>query len=69
MDDEKVINTALRFPDEFARHKILDMMGDLYLLGRPIRAKFTANMTGHSENAALIRLLRDKMQLSAVGAA
>ena len=37
IDDEKVVNTQLRFPDEFARHKILDIMGDLYLLGRPLR--------------------------------
>ena len=60
IDDEKIINTDLRFPDEFVRHKILDMLGDLYLLGRPIRGKITANMTGHSENAELVRMLRDK---------
>ncbi len=59
IDDEKIVNTDLRFPDEFARHKILDMVGDLYLLGRPLRAKITANMTGHSDNIALVRLLRD----------
>jgi len=63
IDDEKIVNTDLRFPDEFVRHKILDMMGDLYLLGRPIRGKITANMTGHTENTALVRLLRDKMHL------
>lgn len=63
IDDEKIVNTALRFPDEFVRHKILDLMGDLYLLGRTIKGKVTANMTGHSENAALVRLIRDKMQL------
>ena len=59
VDDEKIVNTDLRFPDEFARHKILDMVGDLYLLGRPLRAKITANMTGHSDNIALVRLLHD----------
>jgi UDP-3-O-[3-hydroxymyristoyl] N-acetylglucosamine deacetylase len=59
IDDEKIVNTDLRFPDEFVRHKILDMVGDLYLLGRPLRAKITANMTGHSDNIALVRLLRD----------
>lgn len=63
IDDEKIVNTDLRFPDEFVRHKILDMMGDLYLLGRPIRGKITANMTGHTENAAFVRLLREKMHL------
>jgi len=61
IDDEKIVNTDLRYPDEFARHKILDMLGDLYLLGRPIRGKITANMTGHTENAAFVRMLRDKL--------
>jgi UDP-3-O-acyl N-acetylglucosamine deacetylase len=59
IDDEKIVNTDLRFPDEFVRHKILDMVGDLYLLGRPLRAKITASMTGHSDNIALVRMLRD----------
>lgn len=63
INDEKIVNTDLRFPDEFVRHKILDMMGDLYLLGRPIKGKITANMTGHSENAELVRMLRAKMHL------
>lgn len=63
IDDEKIVNTELRFPDEFVRHKILDIMGDLYLLGRPIRGKITANMTGHTENVELVRILRDEMQL------
>ena len=63
IDEEKIINTVLRFPDEFVRHKILDMLGDLYLLGRPIKGKITANMTGHSENISLVRLLREKLQL------
>ena len=63
VDDEKIVNTELRFPDEFVRHKILDIMGDLYLLGRPIRGKITANMTGHTENVKLVRMLRDEMQL------
>jgi two-component system nitrogen regulation response regulator NtrX len=63
LDDEKIINTELRFPDEFVRHKILDLMGDLYLLGQPIRGKITANMTGHTQNCALLRLLRENIQL------
>ena len=58
IDEEKVVNTALRFPDEFARHKILDIMGDSYLLGRPIRGMITARMTGHSDNIALMREVR-----------
>ncbi len=58
IDDEKIINTDLRFPDEFVRHKILDMLGDLYLLGLPIKGKITANMTGHTDNAKFVRMLR-----------
>ncbi|MEK6693563.1 MAG: UDP-3-O-acyl-N-acetylglucosamine deacetylase [Nitrospirota bacterium] len=55
IDDEKVINTSLRFPNEFARHKILDILGDLYLLGRPVRGEIHAKMTGHTENINLLR--------------
>lgn len=54
VDDEKVINTSLRFSDEFVRHKILDIIGDFYLLGRFIKGKITARMTGHRENIALL---------------
>ena len=63
IDDEKIINTDLRFPDEFVRHKILDMLGDLYLLGHPLIGKITANMTGHSENTEFVRMLRNQRQL------
>jgi UDP-3-O-[3-hydroxymyristoyl] N-acetylglucosamine deacetylase len=59
IDDEKVVNTQLRFANEFARHKILDIMGDFYLLGRPIRGRIVARKTGHSDNIALLRLIRD----------
>lgn len=58
IDDEKVVNTTLRFPDEFARHKILDIMGDSYLLGRPLRGRIVARRTGHSDNIALLREIR-----------
>jgi UDP-3-O-[3-hydroxymyristoyl] N-acetylglucosamine deacetylase len=57
VDDEKVVNTTLRFADEFARHKVLDMIGDLYLLGRPIVGHITASKTGHSDNLALLRAI------------
>jgi len=60
VDDEKIVNTTLRFPDEFARHKILDIMGDLYLLGRPIRGRVVARKTGHSDNIALLRKVREE---------
>ncbi|HYO15485.1 MAG TPA: UDP-3-O-acyl-N-acetylglucosamine deacetylase [Thermoanaerobaculia bacterium] len=53
--EDEVINTELRFPDEFVRHKILDIIGDLYLLGYPIRGKVTARLTGHRDNIALLK--------------
>jgi UDP-3-O-acyl N-acetylglucosamine deacetylase len=53
--EDEVINTELRFPDEFVRHKILDIIGDLYLVGYPIRGKVTARLTGHRDNIALLR--------------
>ena len=55
--EDEVINTELRFPDEFVRHKILDVIGDLYLLGFPIRGKVTARLTGHRDNIALLRAI------------
>jgi UDP-3-O-[3-hydroxymyristoyl] N-acetylglucosamine deacetylase len=64
--DEGVVNAPLRFPDEFARHKILDVVGDFYLLGRPIRGRVTARMTGHSDNAALLRVLRARFGVPAL---
>jgi UDP-3-O-[3-hydroxymyristoyl] N-acetylglucosamine deacetylase len=64
IDEEKVVNTTLRFPDEFVRHKILDIMGDTYLLGRPLRGMITACKTGHSDNIALLREISRSMGLS-----
>lgn len=58
--EDNVINTDLRFPDEFVRHKILDIIGDLYLLGYPIRGKVTARLTGHRNNIALLRAIREE---------
>jgi UDP-3-O-acyl N-acetylglucosamine deacetylase len=55
--EDEVINTELRFPDEFVRHKILDIIGDLYLLGYPVRGKVTARLTGHRDNIALQRMI------------
>lgn len=56
------INTPLRFPDEQVRHKILDAIGDLYLLGRPLRGKITACMTGHSDNIKLLQEIYKSIQ-------
>jgi UDP-3-O-[3-hydroxymyristoyl] N-acetylglucosamine deacetylase len=67
MYDGKVINTELRYPDEFVRHKILDLIGDLYLLGLPIRGRIAANMTSHGYNQALVQRLYQAIQNSAGG--
>jgi len=58
----KVINTELRYPDEFVRHKILDIIGDLYLLGYAIRGRVVANMTSHGYNQALVERLYEAIQ-------
>ena len=56
--------TELRYPDEFVRHKILDLIGDLYLLGSPIRGRIIANMTSHGYNQALVERLYHAVQSS-----
>ena len=58
--EDNVINTELRFTDEFVRHKILDIIGDLYLLGYPIRGRVTARLTGHRNNIALLRAISEQ---------
>lgn len=62
VDDEKIVNTELRFSDEFVRHKILDLIGDFYLLNRPIRGRVTARLTGHTENIALMKKIQEGMR-------
>lgn len=57
--EDNVINTELRFADEFVRHKILDIVGDLYLLGYPMRGRVTARLTGHRNNIALLREIQE----------
>ncbi len=63
LDEEKVVNPPLRFPDEFVRHKVLDIIGDFYLLGRPILGRVIAGQTGHTENIAMLKLIREKLGL------
>jgi UDP-3-O-[3-hydroxymyristoyl] N-acetylglucosamine deacetylase len=58
VDNQKVINTELRFEDEFARHKVLDLMGDMYLIGRPVIGRVVAERTGHMENIALVKEIK-----------
>jgi UDP-3-O-[3-hydroxymyristoyl] N-acetylglucosamine deacetylase len=56
-----VENGPLRFPDEFVRHKVLDLVGDLALLGKPILGKIVADRAGHAMHTALVsRILRDQ---------
>ncbi|MBN2538961.1 MAG: UDP-3-O-acyl-N-acetylglucosamine deacetylase [Deltaproteobacteria bacterium] len=58
LDDEKVINKeGLRSPDEFVKHKVLDAIGDLSLLGMPIIGHFVAYKSGHRLNNLLLRKL------------
>ena len=63
--EDNVLNTELRFPDEFVRHKILDIVGDLYLLGYPVKGRVTARFTGHRHNIALQRTIFEAARAAA----
>ena len=63
MDDYKILNSeGLRYDDEFVKHKILDAMGDLFLLGRPLLAAYSAFRSGHALNNRLLRELLSRPQ-------
>jgi UDP-3-O-[3-hydroxymyristoyl] N-acetylglucosamine deacetylase len=58
LDEYRVLNAdGLRFADEFIRHKVLDAIGDLYLLGSPLLGAFSAHKSGHALNNRLLRAL------------
>jgi UDP-3-O-[3-hydroxymyristoyl] N-acetylglucosamine deacetylase len=58
LDDQGVLNAdGLRFADEFIRHKLLDAIGDLYLIGKPLLGAFSAHKSGHALNNQLARTL------------
>jgi UDP-3-O-[3-hydroxymyristoyl] N-acetylglucosamine deacetylase len=58
MDEFKVLNgDGLRYSDEFAKHKILDAIGDLYVLGKPLLASYSSHKGGHRLNNLLLRQL------------
>ena len=58
VDDDRVLNAdGLRYADEFVRHKVLDSMGDLYLAGAPLRARFDGLRSGHELNNRLLHAL------------
>jgi UDP-3-O-[3-hydroxymyristoyl] N-acetylglucosamine deacetylase len=54
LDEKEVINGPLRFRDEFVRHKILDLLGDLALIGRPIAGEITAHRAGHALHSRFV---------------
>ncbi len=58
MDDYKVLNAeGLRYDDEFVKHKLLDAIGDLYCVGKPLLASYSAFRSGHALNNKLLRAL------------
>jgi UDP-3-O-acyl N-acetylglucosamine deacetylase len=61
LGDEKVLNTKLRYENEFARHKILDILGDFYLLGKPIRGYIKAYKSGHTQNIGLLKIIKEDL--------
>src|SRR3546814_3941475 len=63
MDEYRVLNSdGLRYEDEFVKHKILDAIGDLYLAGRPLVARYVACKSGHALNNQLVRLLQAQQE-------
>jgi UDP-3-O-[3-hydroxymyristoyl] N-acetylglucosamine deacetylase/3-hydroxyacyl-[acyl-carrier-protein] dehydratase len=59
--DDTILNDELRFPDEFVRHKILDLIGDMYLLGRPVKGHVVGVKGGHEKNVLFSKQIRDTM--------
>ena len=62
LDDSGVVNGPLRFPDEFVRHKLLDLAGDLALLGRPLAGRVTARKAGHRLHLKAVRGLLGRLR-------
>lgn len=60
LDDNGPVGTEFRFPNEPVRHKVLDLLGDLYMLGRPVIGKVEARKSGHKLNAEMVGLLYRK---------
>lgn len=58
MDENGPIDNTLRFPDEPVRHKVLDLIGDLYLLGRPLKGRVIAVRSGHKLNLELVKKIK-----------
>jgi UDP-3-O-[3-hydroxymyristoyl] N-acetylglucosamine deacetylase len=60
--DEGILNGPLRFPDELVRHKILDLIGDLYLLGKPLLGTIVAQGAGHQLHLALVHRIQEQLR-------
>ena len=60
--EEGVVNGPLRFPDELVRHKVLDLLGDLYLLGKPLVGTIIAHGAGHQLHLQLVRRIQEHLQ-------
>jgi UDP-3-O-[3-hydroxymyristoyl] N-acetylglucosamine deacetylase/3-hydroxyacyl-[acyl-carrier-protein] dehydratase len=67
-DDAVLTTEPLRYPDEFVRHKMLDIVGDLSLLGRPLRGHVIAVKPGHAANCELVRRIQAQMRKPLVAA-
>jgi UDP-3-O-[3-hydroxymyristoyl] N-acetylglucosamine deacetylase / 3-hydroxyacyl-[acyl-carrier-protein] dehydratase len=59
--DDTVLNDELRFPDEFVRHKILDLIGDMYLLGRPVKGHIVSVKGGHEKNVLFSKQIKNAL--------
>ena len=64
IENGSVVNNELRYKDEFVRHKILDLIGDLFLAGCALHGRIIATKSGHMTNIEFIRKLRQEMQKS-----
>jgi UDP-3-O-[3-hydroxymyristoyl] N-acetylglucosamine deacetylase len=63
LTEDHYLNQELRFPEECIRHKVLDLIGDMYLLGRPIQAHFIASKAGHGLDVALARRIMTQVSV------
>jgi UDP-3-O-[3-hydroxymyristoyl] N-acetylglucosamine deacetylase/3-hydroxyacyl-[acyl-carrier-protein] dehydratase len=62
--DAGILNEEpLRYPDEFVRHKVLDLLGDLFLLGRPLLGHVIASRSGHQSHVSFVKRLKDSLPL------
>jgi UDP-3-O-[3-hydroxymyristoyl] N-acetylglucosamine deacetylase len=66
LDDKGLVSGALRYPDEFVRHKILDLIGDLSLFGSPLIGHFEASKAGHSLHLKAVRFLLDNPEYTGI---